>query len=104
MFEAALTLFRQAVHVSPVLAIAHYNLGLAHKSLRQYAEAIAAYEQAIALNPDYAAAYQNLGVVFFKLGKRVKSREAFEQAIVLYELNNSEQAIQLKQGIKELGL
>jgi tetratricopeptide (TPR) repeat protein len=102
--EAALTLFRHGVEVSPQLAIAHYNLGLAHKTLQQYPEAIAAYEQAIALNPDYAAAYQNLGVVYFKIGKMKECRERFEKAIALYEQSNPELAVQLYQGVKELGI
>ena len=102
--DPALKLFQHSVKVTPDLAQAHYNLGLALKTVNRLEDAIAAYQTAIALNPRYAAAYQNLGVVYFKLGKIAESRDAFEHAIALYEASNPSQAQQLKKGAQDLGI
>ncbi|MEM9137860.1 MAG: glycosyltransferase [Cyanobacteria bacterium P01_F01_bin.42] len=102
--ELAFKQFKQGVRISPNLAIAHYNLGLALKGANRLSEAIAAYEQAIALSPNYAAAYQNLGVVYFKLGNIAESRQHFDQAVRLYQQVDPNQAAQLQQGMKELGI
>ncbi|MGE5509454.1 MAG: tetratricopeptide repeat protein, partial [Chitinophagales bacterium] len=59
--EQAALLFRRAAELSPGLAQAHYNLGLALQRLGRYAEAVGAYAQAAALAPDQAIVHANLG-------------------------------------------
>ncbi|MCM1984847.1 TPR domain-containing glycosyltransferase [Lyngbya confervoides] len=100
----AMQLLGHVIRLCPGVAIAHYNLGLALKSLNRLQEAAKAYQQAIELDPTYAAAYQNLGVALFKLRKVSESRTAFEQAIQLYEQQDPTTAETLRSGVRDLGL
>lgn len=103
-FKLARQLFSHVTQVMPSLAIAHYNLGLALKSLYFFAEAEQAYQQALALNPGHAPSLQNLGVVLYKMGRGAESLKAFEGAIALYEESDPPEAERLREGIQELGL
>ncbi|NJL47276.1 MAG: tetratricopeptide repeat protein [Leptolyngbyaceae cyanobacterium SM2_5_2] len=100
----AVALFEQAVKADPTLAIAHYNLGTAHRARGYLDEAIAAYWQAIALQPNYAEAHQNLGVALVKLGQIPEALQAFSRAIQLYQTYDPARALNLKQGIQNLGI
>ena len=61
--------FRQAIHIKPDYAEAHYNLGAVLKERGKLEEAIAAYREAIRIKPDFAVAYSNLGVALKEQGK-----------------------------------
>lgn len=96
--------FQQAVEISPKVAVAQVNLGLALKALGDLEGAIARYQQAIQLQPDYAEAYQNLGVVLLKVGRVAESVEAFQRAIALHEQQGSDEAIRLRQSLQAMRL
>jgi hypothetical protein len=100
----ALTLFEQAVEADPTLALAHYNLGTTQRARGYLDEAIAAYRKAIVLQPNYPEAHQNLGVALFKLGQLPESLQAFSRAIRLYEAYDPPEALNLKQGVQNLGI
>jgi tetratricopeptide (TPR) repeat protein len=100
----AIALFEQAVAADPTFAIAHYNLGTAHRVRGYLDEAIAAYRQAIALDPTYPQAHQNLGVALFKLGQIPEALQAFQRAIAIYEVMDPATADQLRQNIAALGI
>lgn len=95
--------YEMAVRIDPNFATGYFNLGLTWKMMGKFTDAIAAYNQAIALHPDYAEAYQNLGVVLLKVGLVTDSIEAFKKAIALHEAQNPPVALQLRQGLKEMG-
>lgn len=96
--------FQQAVEISPKVAVAQVNLGLALKALGDLEGAIARYQQAIQLKPDYAEAYQNLGVVLLKVGRVAESVEAFQRAIALHAQQGSDEAARLRQSLQAMRL
>ncbi|BCL34345.1 glycosyl transferase [Nostoc sp. MS1] len=97
-------IYETALKIDSNFAIGHYNLGMICKALGLFTEAIACYQKAIKLKPDYAEAYQNLGVVQLKVGNVQGSITAFKNAIILHEQSNPEEAMRLRQGLREMGL
>jgi tetratricopeptide (TPR) repeat protein len=100
---AAADLYTTALEIDPTLAVGHYNLGMALKTIGNLDGAIAHYHQAIALKPDYAEAYQNLGVALLKRGQIAESMAAFQQAIALHRQAQSPEAERLRTGLREMG-
>ncbi|BAT54026.1 hypothetical protein NOS3756_29910 [Nostoc sp. NIES-3756] len=97
-------IYETALKIDSNFATGHYNLGMICKALGLFTEAIACYQKAIKLKPNYAEAYQNLGVVQLKVGNVQASITAFKNAIILHEQSNPEEAIRLRQGLREMGL
>jgi tetratricopeptide (TPR) repeat protein len=97
-------IYETALKIDSNFAIGHYNLGMICKALGLFTEAIACYQKAIKLKPNYAEAYQNLGVVQLKVGNVQGSITAFKNAIILHEQTNPEEAMRLRQGLREMGL
>ena len=60
---------------------AHYHLGIAYMSLKEYQKAKAHLEEAIRLVPDFVAAYTILGEVYEGLGQYSKARYSYEKAL-----------------------
>ncbi len=77
----ALDAFRKTAELLPNEADAHFNLGVAQKSLGMFNEAAASYRRALKLNPKYAEAYDNLGNVLKELGQLEQAAESFRQAL-----------------------
>jgi len=73
----ALPAFRKVTELMPGDAEAHYNLGVALKSLGQLDSAVASYRRALGLKPDYVEAHSNLGNSLKDLGQ-------LEAAVVSY--------------------
>ena len=66
----AVRCFGRAIEISPDLAIAHYNLGLALQWQGLFSDAIAAFRRAIAIAPDFAEAHAKLGNLLMFNGDR----------------------------------
>lgn len=96
--------YETALKIDSNFATGHYNLGMICKAMGLFTEAIACYQKAIKLKPSYAEAYQNLGVVQLKVGNVPASITAFKNAIILHEQDNPEEAMRLRQGLREMGL
>ncbi|ABA21751.1 Glycosyl transferase, family 2 [Trichormus variabilis ATCC 29413] len=96
--------YETALKIDSNFATGHYNLGMICKAMGLFIEAIACYQKAIKLKPSYAEAYQNLGVVQLKVGNVPASITAFKNAIILHEQDNPEEAMRLRQGLREMGL
>jgi len=96
--------YETALKIDSNFATGHYNLGMICKAMGLFTEAIAWYQKAIKLKPSYAEAYQNLGVVQLKVGNVPASITAFKNAIILHEQDNPEEAMRLRQGLREMGL
>ena len=60
---------------------AHYHLGIAYMSLKEYQKAKAHLEEAIQLVPDFVAAYNILGQVYEGLGQYSKAKYSYEKAL-----------------------
>lgn len=97
-------LYEQAIAIDPRFATAHYNLGKLKREQGDLPGAIAAYETALQLTPDIPEIHQNLGVALLKAGAIERSRAAFGRAIALYQPQHPEQALQLQQQLKALGI
>ena len=97
-------IYETALKIDSNFATGHYNLGMICKAMGLFTEAIACYQKAIKLKPNYAEAYQNLGVVQLKVGNIQASVTAFKNAIILHEQTNPEEAMRLRQGLREMGL
>lgn len=102
--NGAKKIYETALKIDSNFAIGHYNLGMICKAMGLFTQAIACYQKAIKLKPDYAEAYQNLGVVQLKVGNVQGSITAFKNAIILHEQSNPEEAMRLRQGLREMGL
>jgi len=60
---------------------AHYHLGIAYMSLKEYQKAKAHLEEAVRLVPDFVAAYNILGEVYEGLGQYSKAKYSYEKAL-----------------------
>ncbi|MDX8386224.1 MAG: sulfotransferase [Gallionella sp.] len=65
----ALKAFSKTAKLLPSEPDAHFNLGVAQKSLGLFNEAAVSYRRALKLNPKYAEAHSNLGNVLKELGQ-----------------------------------
>jgi hypothetical protein len=66
-YEEAFAAYRQAVHLAPRNADAHYSLGAAYNDMAQYGDAFKHFVNAIRLDPDFAEAYYGIGFAYQKL-------------------------------------
>jgi tetratricopeptide (TPR) repeat protein len=66
--DEAVSVYRRAIQLNPLLAGAHNNLGNALKTLGALDEAIGSYQRAIELAADFAEAYNNLGTAWKEQG------------------------------------
>jgi Flp pilus assembly protein TadD len=75
-YEKALS---NVLYLSPQFA--HFNLGVAYLSLKEYHKAVEQFEEATRIIPDYAAAYVNLGRAYEGLYMDRQARQAYEKAV-----------------------
>lgn len=86
----AIEVLEQAVKARPDMFESHYNLGVAHESLKHWPEAIAAYGRAIKLKPQdsnprasQADAQYNLAVVYRRAGRLEEAVAPAREAVQL---------------------
>ena len=60
-FEEAAVAYEKSIEQNPKSPTAHYNLGIAHKSMRAYDKAAAAFEKTLELEPTHLDARLSLG-------------------------------------------
>ncbi|MCM1349126.1 MAG: tetratricopeptide repeat protein [Firmicutes bacterium] len=58
------------IHLSPRMAIAYFNKGVALAEMKDFTSALNAFNQAIKIKPDFGEAYYNRGYSYFQLGNR----------------------------------
>jgi tetratricopeptide (TPR) repeat protein len=66
---AAIAAYKNALQLSPDFATAHYNLGLAYKGAKQFAEAAAAFRSATKADTNKIKAWYMLGVTEMERGR-----------------------------------
>ncbi len=74
-------LFRQILALTPNLAAAQSNLGIALQLQGQLPAAAACFRQALQIDPNYINALFNLGKVLFSQGFVAEAGECFQQAV-----------------------
>ena len=79
----ALPAFQKTTQLMPGEADAHYNLGVALKSLGLLNEAAASYRRALKIKPDYAEAHSNLGNALKDLGRLDEALASYRRALAL---------------------
>ncbi|MFZ5524848.1 MAG: tetratricopeptide repeat protein [Pseudomonadota bacterium] len=77
----ALTAFQKTAALMPGDAEAHFNLGVAQKSLGLLEDAAASYRRALTLNPAYAEAHGNLGNVLKDLGQLDEAVASYRRSL-----------------------
>ena len=76
--DQAIASARQAVETNPGLAIAHYQLGLAHSRKSEHAAAAAAFDQAVAIDPRLAYAYYYGALSHYEIQQTTQMANGFE--------------------------
>jgi tetratricopeptide (TPR) repeat protein len=79
----AVAAYRESIRLSPTLAPAHFNLGMALSAQKKFPEAIVALKEATRLRPKYPEAYNNLGNILANQKEWAEAEEAFAKAIKL---------------------
>lgn len=79
--QAAIDLYQRAITIGAGSAEIYNNLGVAYRSINDYARARDAYRHALELDPRDANAWNNLGVVIDALGDREQARAAYQRAL-----------------------
>jgi protein O-GlcNAc transferase len=79
----ALAAFQKVAALSPNDASAHFNLGVAYKSVGQMEQAAASYRSALALNPQYLEALSNLGNVLQDLSQLDEAVRCYRKALLI---------------------
>jgi len=96
----ALEQFKEALHIDPKQAQAHFHVGLALDKLKLRDEAIEHYTKAIELNPQHAPAYNNFGIILGRQGKFDQAIEYFRRALEI-EPTSASARINLKHALRK---
>ena len=80
--EEALALLQRAAEKDSAMEV-HYNMGVAHTHLKEYAKAIAAFERAVELAPENPDAHFALGIALGVEHRQRDAAEHFARAAVL---------------------
>ncbi len=78
--QRAIAHLETAVREQPNYFEAYNNLGVQHRKLRQWDEAIRAFRRALELRTDSAKPHVNLGVIYGELGQTKEAITSFETA------------------------
>jgi tetratricopeptide (TPR) repeat protein len=81
VWQSSLSLWAQAVTVSPDLPIGYLNLGNAVAAAGNIDDAISMYRRATVLEKGYGPAWTNMGVLYQMQGKTKEAEESFRRSI-----------------------
>ncbi|MDD5668787.1 MAG: tetratricopeptide repeat protein [Candidatus Omnitrophica bacterium] len=81
----AIPYFEKILTIKPEDLDAHYNIGVAYYSLKNYPKAIEFLKKAVELKPDDAEGRAFLGNVYYAAGQDEKARESLLAARALFE-------------------
>ena len=98
--DEAISHLRQALSISNY-PVAHFNLGYALASKRNWAEAIESFKASIRFRPNYSQAHANLAVSLSKLGQTNDAVAEFQKALELE--NNYQDQFNLAKLFLQLG-
>jgi predicted O-linked N-acetylglucosamine transferase (SPINDLY family) len=103
--QASAQLYRDwiAHHDSPVLYVAHFNLGVLLANLQEHESAEQSYRAALALMPDFPQAHLNLGSVLERLGRPEEALEAWRAVLARDKSGTAEDLPLLIHALNNLG-
>ena len=88
-FEEAVEAYQKSTALNDLSPVAHYNLGVAYKNLKEYEKAVTAFKKTVALEPTNMDARISLGNVYNRLN-RWEDAIAQLNIVVHREKNNAE--------------
>ena len=97
-----MTLFRKAIEISPLDAMAHYRLGETYARQQRWDNAIAALQQSLWINPFFSGPYIVLGRAYMTRGQP-STAEGMLRRAVEYDPNNKSAQYLLGQALQKLG-
>jgi tetratricopeptide (TPR) repeat protein len=74
-------LLRRSITIDPSLPMAHFFMGLLHKSRGHGNQAVLSFNRTLELNPSFAPAYANLGHALMLLGRPEEGMDNIRQAM-----------------------
>lgn len=80
-FPLAMSMLNKSLSINPDNFVAHNNLGVTYRILKDSLAAAAHFEKAVSLKPDYAEAFNNLGVALGDLNRREDALRQFDAAL-----------------------
>lgn len=80
-FPLAMRMLSESLSIDPDNFLAHNNLGVVYRILKDSLAAAAHFEKAVSLKPDYAEAFNNLGVVLRELNRPEDALAQFKTAL-----------------------
>ncbi len=90
-YKSAIDLFTQCLESGRMpknwIAPTYYLRGKAHRSAKQYNEAVADYQKAVEGDPNMDIAFYEMGAAYQELNQHGKAIEAFSKAIALKQNN-----------------
>ena len=81
---------REAIHLDPSLAIAHFQLGNVLEDTRRTDEAISEFQSAARLDPNYPEPHYALARIYRKLGKSADSKREVETYVRLHSQSQTQ--------------
>ncbi len=67
--EEAIEAYKKSTALNDLSPVAHYNLGIAYKMLRQYEKSVSAFKKTVELEPTHMDARISLGTVYNRLNR-----------------------------------
>jgi tetratricopeptide (TPR) repeat protein len=106
MTQDALREFREAVRLSPDLALAHNNLGNIYAEQGMYEDALREFQEALRLAPEFPEAYCAAGLAYYNLGSYERAIQALVRAACfdrdMLELVPDKLMLKVRQGVSRL--
>lgn len=82
-YQAAIGIFQRRIALDPNNGDAYYYMGLSHKEMKQYPEALVALERAAQLDSTKADRFFWLGVLYDAQKRQNEARSAFQRSVQL---------------------
>ena len=79
--EQSKSKYEEIIELDPLNLQSHNNLGLIHKQIGNFDEAIKFFNKAIKIDSSYQNAYNNLGIVFLEKGNFFNAIDNFKKLI-----------------------
>ncbi|MEM1171470.1 MAG: tetratricopeptide repeat protein [Cyanobacteria bacterium P01_H01_bin.35] len=86
-FEAAISLYQEALTLVPNLPLVHYNLGIIFHSQDNLLAAFTHYQQEIIINPNHIQCHYNLAIALQQQGLLDEAIYNYQKVINLSEIN-----------------
>ncbi len=101
-YQAAVEIYRTALHFEPDWPVVHHNLGVCYKKLGKLDKAVAAYEHALLCDPEFLHSYESLTALYILKNDPAETSQAVRD---FSKYGGSSEKIQaLKQQMMDAGM